>query len=410
MAGPSDGSGESGDENCENNDKPEFIESRRCQKCKKGISERAQILECVQCSEIGHFRCMKKTTRGVQCVRCYADDKEANEITNRDFICVRLIQELKEAQQRVIDLEIENRKLMSIINTMEENSSPKRGGEEETERRGEQLTEPKQNMCEVVHRKGTLIVKPKEGDNSKPDKLTKMIKENVNPAELQAEVISIKETKTGNVIIECPNITSARKIQTRMEEKIGEKVSVTETEKKFQIKVETSDTEMIELMQNMNNEEIEKEVMKHNNLGILREKLHVKIKMKRVSRKADWARVIFEVNETTRDYIMKKKDGKLAMGWEMCDVQKYTEVIHCYKCQAYGHKANRCKALGMYCKFCANNHDWAQCRSTNPYCVNCNRWNRNNPTEPPLNCYHRAHSGACVIFQNTKERLEMKQI
>jgi hypothetical protein len=349
----------------------------------------------------------KKTTRGVQCIGCYADDKEANEITNRDFICVRILQELKEAQQRIIDLEIENRKIMSIINTKEEATSPERG---EEERNDEQLTELKQNMCEVVHRKGTLSVKPKEGENSNPDNLTKIIKENVNPTELQAEVISIKETKTGNVIIECPNVTSARKIQTCMEDKIGEKVSVAEMEKKCQIKVETTDTEMIKLMQKLNNEEIEKEVVKHNKLDILREKLHVKIKMKRVSRKTDWARVIFEVNETTRDYIMKKREGKLAMGWEMCDVQKYTEIIHCYECQAYGHKANRCRALGMYCKFCANNHDWAQCRSADPYCVICNRWNRNNPTEPPLNCYHRAHTGACVIFQNTKERLEMKQI
>lgn len=78
--------------------------------------------------------------------------------------------------------------------------------------------------------------------------------------------------------------------------------------------------------------------------------------------------VIAEINTGTREKFLRLE--KLKIGWNMCKVQDYIEILRCYKCCGYYHLAKDCTKKET-CGNCANHHATKEYKSEIKKCVNC---------------------------------------
>jgi hypothetical protein len=51
--------------------------------------------------------------------------------------------------------------------------------------------------------------------------------------------------------------------------------------------------------------------------------------------------------------------------------KKLIEPKQCMKCQAYGHKAFKCRAKNNICALCAGTHCTSECLTETKKCTNC---------------------------------------
>lgn len=86
-------------------------------------------------------------------------------------------------------------------------------------------------------------------------------------------------------------------------------------------------------------------------------------------RNLDTVHWVFEVNPET----FKKTVGKKVFcGYTRCKVAEYARISQCYRCQGYGHIANKCRATAAVCKHCAGSHNSQECKDLEKAkCANC---------------------------------------
>ena len=66
-------------------------------------------------------------------------------------------------------------------------------------------------------------------------------------------------------------------------------------------------------------------------------------------------------------------DMGINIGFRHHAAERYTlqcQIKQCFKCQAYGHKANACTRTAR-CGKCAQGHETRECRSETTQCANC---------------------------------------
>lgn len=86
--------------------------------------------------------------------------------------------------------------------------------------------------------------------------------------------------------------------------------------------------------------------------------------------------------------------GRVYIGWDSCRVEDEAGVVRCFRCQAYGHLAARCKAAKV-CGHCAGEgHEKKECskKADGLMCVNCRRVGKaagNSVTSCSCPCYVR---------------------
>src|SRR5271167_2754686 len=60
------------------------------------------------------------------------------------------------------------------------------------------------------------------------------------------------------------------------------------------------------------------------------------------------------------------------------------QIIQCYKCGDYGHRAAQCKQKQSRCRKCGESHSTNECKSTELKCAHCNGkheiWHHECPT------------------------------
>lgn len=97
--------------------------------------------------------------------------------------------------------------------------------------------------------------------------------------------------------------------------------------------------------------------------------------------------------------------GRLFIKWESCRVVEDINVMRCFKCCGYNHKATDCKN-NIKCVRCAGDHDVKSCKANEMKCVNCasavEKFNAN------LTVNHTASDKNCTIYRNKLEVMRRK--
>jgi hypothetical protein len=100
------------------------------------------------------------------------------------------------------------------------------------------------------------------------------------------------------------------------------------------------------------------------------------------------------------------KRGKINIGWDRCRVYDYVQVLRCFKCAGFNHKAADCRNE-IACAKCAGSHELTQCDSDIEKCVNC--MSANKKLNLNLDVANSVWNRNCPVYTK-KLKIEMSKI
>ena len=235
----------------------------------------------------------------------------------------------------------------------------------------------------------SLIIKPRSKQNS--TKTRQDINKNINPVNLNVRVQSIKETKSGSVIIKCPTKEETEMLRKQVDRKLKDKYDVEHTKlRKPRIKIPG-------FKQDLSEEEIKNSIIAQNQF--VQDNEHLKITY--INKKTS---TVFA--ECTPDLFTKfMQNKKIFIGWERYPIYEDLSIPRCGNCQGYYHKRTDCDKKKA-CAYCSGEHEKQNCPKTATKCTNCEMSNTKNNTKYNIN--HAADNIECPTHQYFLQILRSK--
>lgn len=110
---------------------------------------------------------------------------------------------------------------------------------------------------------------------------------------------------------------------------------------------------------------------------------------------------LIDVDRQARDYLIGRR--RICVDFERYRIVEHINIIRCFKCQTYGHVANRC-AGEQRCAKCSGSHQTLVCDSENVVCANCYFDGKTELID------HRADSFDCPVYQAYRTKLLAKRL
>lgn len=109
--------------------------------------------------------------------------------------------------------------------------------------------------------------------------------------------------------------------------------------------------------------------------------------------KTNW---LLDVDSDSKNLLLDKK--RICIDFERYHVVEFVSITRCYKCQKFGHMANKCDRE-IHCLKCAGDHNIKDCKTEKESCANCYFEASEDDTE------HRADSTSCPVFIKYRDSL-----
>jgi hypothetical protein len=208
----------------------------------------------------------------------------------------------------------------------------------------------------------------------------KMAEKIVNSNKLKVGVKRIKSVSKGAILLECDDRQEMETFINKINENSTEIIAAkpkTQTPK-IVIKGVSGDVKGEELIKTIietigdyfetsSEEDIEKE-------------LKIKFKFRRKHNSSENTCVL-EISPKLRDEVFRKLN-KIRIGWKIHSFETYINIIHCFKCNGFGHITKVC-AQQDSCGHCGQTvhktNAYTQPKSSH-FCTNCDRYNKKTKT------------------------------
>lgn len=251
------------------------------------------------------------------------------------------------------------------------------------------------NWSDIVKKKNNplLVIKPKNSaQNSNETK--KEITEKVNIENIDVAVRKLKHAGQGSIQIECEDENSLKRIQDVATASLADNYNVAISEfKRPNILIVGVDEKYLSSQE------------------IFMDKLKSKVKdvgdsemrfiKKYIPKNKKNFSVLVEVSAETFKYFMTQK--RLYLGWDSYPIFEYVNVLRCFKCCRYGHKAEKCRNKEYVCPKCSGSHRSWECNSTNLCCTNCKHANQVlNMSDIQFN--HSIFDKECTVYKREVEK------
>lgn len=199
-----------------------------------------------------------------------------------------------------------------------------------------------------------VLVKPKTQQDC--NKTKKDFMTNINPASIKLN--HVKEISKGGIALACGSKDQSEDLVKRANEKLGDDYEIKVTElRKPKIKVigmyeKFESDEIIEKIKEQN------EFMKDSEISVFHTYKGVN----------NHFSAVLEVDG--RHFARVLEVGRLFIDLQSCRVFEDIQVMRCFHCNRYNHKAKDCPNK-QSCQKCGEEHETSKCKSDFEKCVNC---------------------------------------
>lgn len=312
--------------------------------------------------------------------------KYINQCKNLLFVCDKCINVLHSP-------EVLNEKYNTILNLMNEILETVNSKDSELNKKIENLMNKQVTQKQIERKTVTLaeiiktgsnssvIIKPKNSEQ-KSDITKNDIKEKINPAEIS--VNGIRKVGKGAIVIECTDKKASDKLIKELNDNnLSGSYDIKETEsKKPKLKI-------IGLSTKDEDSKIENYIKKQNGL----ENSDIKVIKVFENKQKNGFNCIIQVDGAAFQKLMEEK--KIFVGWDRCRITESVDLLRCYNCSGFQHKATECKRIKS-CPRCAESHDLKDCKTDKKECTNCKF--AVNTYKMEIDLKHEAWSPECPTF------------
>uniref|UniRef100_T1HVK9 CCHC-type domain-containing protein n=1 Tax=Rhodnius prolixus TaxID=13249 RepID=T1HVK9_RHOPR len=231
-----------------------------------------------------------------------------------------------------------------------------------------------------------LLIKPAEGKSYA--EVLGEIRGKVKPEDTETEVKCIRQTRTGDILVELGRNTKDKTaFEMAIVKALQEKATVSQLEPKDSVEIRdldslSSEEEVVDAIKAQLGEDVgdvKVHLTKPNNRGLK----------------------VAVVQLNVRGASELAKGGFIKIGWVRCRVRRRAVVKRCFKCLGFGHIAGVCKGpdRSSLCYKCGGmGHVAKECNGKES-CMLCTE--RNLTQEA---CQHPPGSGRCVVFREALEQ------
>lgn len=331
-----------------------------CLSCDSEIRRSDKTVKCGVCCDKLHAKCAKLTEQEIKMI---------NENENINFNCKTCnridmrgeIRELKDLVEQCIGkLNLQSEIIAKNSDLIEELGKNKAADLQNNSPNAESSS-----YAQILNKKREVIVIKPINEEQGSEITRRDIKTKIDPSKLAVGIENMENIKGGGVIIKCSDSSSKGVIKRKMQEVMSDNYKVEEVVKRNpKIMIVGVEEEYVDLR-----DEVIIEMIAEQN-GLNCKKFRVMTKYVKKTRK-NIGSIIVETEPESYREIMKL--GKLKMGWRICNIHDYVNIVRCYKCAGFNHLAKDC-TNDKICFNCADKHEeMVNCKSTNLKCANCVR-------------------------------------
>lgn len=355
-----------------------------CTRCSDNFVVNSKLVTCRYCQDCYHTQCVQIKDQ-VQ--------KAVNECANLFWycdVCVNVIEEKLNIAKKLEQLESridENKTSTSeILNKLKDAPA---------------IQETKESWSSIVKKNAfpPIIIKPKNASQDS-DTTKKAILQKIHPAELSVEVKKVKSAGKGSIVIECNDKESLNKLQNKAVSVLSENYTV-EIQKEIKPKVV-----IVGIKEKFvsNEQEFIQRISNQTCLSEVNEK-DIKVIKKYTPKNKNIYNVILEVSPTAFKCLLNSK--RVFIEWDSLPIYEYVNVLRCFKCWKYGHKAVHCRQDNIVCPQCNKNHKSEMCTSIEKECTNC-KHAHDVLKIPNIDYKHSVFDKKCICYQRAQERVKSR--
>lgn len=232
---------------------------------------------------------------------------------------------------------------------------------------------------------GVVVIKPTRACSG--EETIKVVKQQVNPAELGIGIKNIKEAKEGAVVIKCRNEGEAQKLRTNLEPKIRQNyVTTIPAKKNPRIKI-------VGLEEQYDEETLFKNLKLQNSKLVTKDS---QLKLVVVKKMVKTFLAIIECDAKTFGRVMTEGEGRLFLGCKSCRCFEYIALVRCYNCNRYNHTSRECPNEKT-CIYCGKaGRETCNCNKMVMNCTNCKISNEKYKLN--LDIAHAAYDIKCPTY------------
>lgn len=329
-----------------------------CDNCKELLCEHCSTEE-LTASEIRVMQQKKARTLKLLCKSCLEGNASANEtlvnvqkVVGEAFAKIeaeyrKYMDRIKEELNRIPEIEVAVRHIRDEVS-------------DRNAKTNKELCIPTYAEKVKKFNHEALLIQPREGNKVNAIETKAKIIENINPVNLEVGITQLKKVSNGGVVISCETKQEINKLEKEVQSQMGKDFKIQRVEKK------KPRIKLIGIEDGLSKEEVKAALLNQNSF-LDRETAEIEVLL--IKKMKSKCMAIIEVDKNT--FAKTIAENKVKIGWSLCPVFEHINILRCFKCLGYGHKADIC-TNNVTCGKCGeHDHCAKNCSNTFIKCVNC---------------------------------------